>query len=473
MRSSVRSLAGQPLLVGAVTVLVVAVAVVLAYEANRGLPFTAADELRVELPDAASLTAGAEVRIGGSRAGAVDRLEPVVRDDGTVIARAHLRLDPDRGPLRAGTTATVRPRSLLGLKYLELTPGAPGRPALQPGATLPLRQARPEPVDLDQVLAVFDEDTRRNATAGLREVGTALAGRGPDLNTAIAGARALLDPLRRVAGRLSARETGLPRLVPALARVAAEVAPAGEAQAGLVRGAARTFAALDRAGRALDDALAQAPRTLDVAVRELPVQRPLLAQLAGLARDLGPGARALRASAGDLAGAVEAGAPGLRSSRALSARLEPTFRRLDAFNADPRTPIGLRALTGSGEALAPLVAQLTPAQTTCNLVGLLLRNAVSLLSEGGTTGTWQRFIIIAAPEGPDNEGGPSARPAQGPNPDNFLHSNPYPHTAGPGEPRECEAGNEPFTAGRLAIGNAPGRQGGTEAVADPQREAAP
>ncbi len=183
-----------------------------------------------------------------------------------------------------------------------------------------------------------------------------------------------------------------------------------------------------------------------------------------LAADLRPGAAALRRSAGDLAAATEAGAPGLRRSQALSARLEPTFRRLDRFAADGRTPVGLRALTGTVDALDPLVAHVTPAQTTCNLVGLLLRNAVSLLSEGGATGTWQRFIILATPQGENNEGGSSARPANGPELDNFLHSNPYPHTAAPGQPRECEAGNEPYAAGRQAIGNVPGRQGGTAVV---------
>ena len=42
---------------------------------------------------------------------------------------------------------------------------------------------------------------------------------------------------------------------------------------------------------------------------------------------------------------------------------------------------------------------------------------------------------------------------------NFLHSNPFPNTASPGQPKECEAGNENFIAGRQVIGNVPGDQG--------------
>ena len=84
----------------------------------------------------------------------------------------------------------------------------------------------------------------------------------------------------------------------------------------------------------------------------------------------------------------------------------------------------------------------------------------SLLSEGDVHGTWQRFIIIATPQGPNNEGGPSSAPANGGTPtrDNYLHSNPYPNTASPGQPKECEAGNEPFLVGRKVIGNVPGKQ---------------
>jgi hypothetical protein len=43
--------------------------------------------------------------------------------------------------------------------------------------------------------------------------------------------------------------------------------------------------------------------------------------------------------------------------------------------------------------------------------------------------------------------------------DNYLHTNPYPNTASPGQPHECEAGNEKFIVGKQVIGNVPGDQG--------------
>jgi hypothetical protein len=42
---------------------------------------------------------------------------------------------------------------------------------------------------------------------------------------------------------------------------------------------------------------------------------------------------------------------------------------------------------------------------------------------------------------------------------NFVHVNPYPNTAAPGQTRECEAANEKFVPGRTTIGNLPGSQG--------------
>ena len=361
-----RNLAGHPLLVGAITVLVAVVGVVLAYQAHRGLPFAPVRELRAELPDAANLVRGAEVRLGGSRVGSVERLEAVQRADGSVGARATLRLDPDTDRITAGTTVVVRPRSLLGLKYVELQPGRRGAPELEDGATLPVRQARPQAVELDELLTVFDARTRRAATASLREAGTALAGRGAALNEAIERADGVLEPLQAVGDRLAAPGSGWRRLVPALAAVAAEVAPRAEAQAGLLRGGARTFTAVDRASRALDAALATGPQTIDAAAGALPAQRPLLRELTALAGDVAPGAAALRRTSGDLAAVAREGAPGLRRSRPLWAALLPTLRRLDRFAADDRTSVGVRALTATADALAPLTARLapTPSMTT-------------------------------------------------------------------------------------------------------------
>src|SRR5207244_11393438 len=95
----------------------------------------------------------------------------------------------------------------------------------------------------------------------------------------------------------------------------------------------------------------------------------------------------------------------------------------------------------------------------CAAARLGFRHVCSLLPEGDVHGTWQRFIITAPPTGPNSESGPSSAPANGPTEANHLHANPYPNTAAPGQTRECEAGNEPYFAGKTTLGNIPGNQG--------------
>jgi hypothetical protein len=121
-------------------------------------------------------------------------------------------------------------------------------------------------------------------------------------------------------------------------------------------------------------------------------------------------------------------------------------------------PRGLKATTAALTSLRPTLDYLAPAQTQCNYLALWFRNIGSLLSEGDKNGTWQRFIIVPAANGPNSEGTPSAKPANGPGQDNHLHTNPYPHTAAPGQPKECEAANEPYAIGKTVLGNPAGTQ---------------
>ena len=169
--------------------------------------------------------------------------------------------------------------------------------------------------------------------------------------------------------------------------------------------------------------------------------------------------RALRTAAPDLAvGAHRRHAHAAAARPPFNRRLASLLDELQTFANDPVAPRGIKRLAETLETLKPPLDHLAPAQLACNYATLWFRNVSSLLSEGDSHGTWQRFIIIATPQGPNNEGGPSSAPANGPTSDNYLHSNPYPNTASPGQTKECEAGNEPFLPGRKVIGNVPGKQ---------------
>jgi ABC-type transporter Mla subunit MlaD len=458
MRASRPSVFGSPVLVGAITVLVVVVGVFLAYNANKGLPFVPTYDINAHVPSGADLVVGNDVRVGGDRVGVVNKITPVRDKSGRVSAILGLKLDKTVDPLTNRSSVIVRPRSALGLKYVQITPGRGGK-NLAAGDTLPLRQAIPRPVEIDQVFNTFSRPTRIGIQNGLTGFGNGLAGRGADLNLAISALRPLVDNLTPVAQNLASPQTQLARFFRSLERAAGEVAPVAEEQAALFRNLDTTFGALVPVKRDIQQFIHDSPATLDVAISELPKQRPFLRNSAALFRELRPGAAVLPTAAPVLADAAAIGKVSLARTPQLNRELTDVFHTLDRFIADPAVPRGINDLKNTVVTLRDPLDFITPAQTTCNYITLWFRNIASHLSEGDTHGTWQRFIIIATPQGPNNEGGPSSKPADGPNADNHLHANPYPNTAAPGQTKECEAGNEDYLIGKTTVGNVPGNQG--------------
>jgi phospholipid/cholesterol/gamma-HCH transport system substrate-binding protein len=460
MRGRGSSIAGNPVLIGAATVLVIIVAMFLSYNANAGLPFVPTYQLKLEAPSAANLVKGNEVRIGGARVGAVDTITTKRREDGSSVALISLKLERAVAPLPKDSTVIIRPKSALGLKYVELTRGTSDE-GFDDGDTIPLSASRPTAVEFDEFINMFDDATRPAMQENLRGFGDALAGRGSSINTALGVLPALLRDIQPVARNLSDPDTQLKRFFNELGDAASIVSPAAESQAELFVNLDTTFRALDEVAKPfIQDSISGGPPALDAAIRSFPIQRPFLRNTEGLFRELKPGAKALETAAPDLAETFDQGQTTLRRAPAFNRRLASLLQELQRFANDPLVPRGVKRLSETLDVLNPTLQNLAPTQLQCNYITLWFRNVSSLLSEGDVHGTWQRFIIIATPQGPNNEGGPSSAPANGGTPtrDNYLHSNAYPNTAAPGQPKECEAGNEPFLAGRKVIGNVPGRQ---------------
>jgi virulence factor Mce-like protein len=466
--------AANPVLIGAATVLVVIVAVFLAYNANNGLPFVPTYQLTAEVPSAANLVEGNDVRIGGARVGVVDQITPKLHRDGKVTALLRMKLETTVRPLAKDTTVLIRTRSALGLKYVQLTPGNKAEAGtLEDGATLPPQNATPKPVEIDQVFNTFDARTRAYARENLRTFGEILAGRGKDLNLAIYDLAPLLANLEPVARNLSDPKTNLRGFVRSLSRTARLLAPVAETQAALFGNMATTFGALARVQSDLQDSISEGPATLEAAVRSFRVQRPFLVNSAALFRDLGPGARALGRYAPTIEAALVAGTRTLPRTVPLSRELGRTFTSIRGLADDPQARQGIDDATRFVRTLAPPLDYLAPAQITCNYVTLFFRNSSDLLSVGGPRGTWQRFSVLPTPPTPpstNGEGGPSSAPADGPPVGtadgtgapqgnvNHLHANSYPNTASPGQPKECEAGNESYDVGKTVVGHDAGTQ---------------
>ena len=137
------SIVASPVLIGAVTTLIVIVAVFLAYNANQGLPFVPTYNLRAEVQGGANLVKGNEIRIGGFRVGVVDEIgtgTKTVAGKPRSIAVLRMKLDKRAEPLPTDTTLLIRSRSALGLKYVELTVGKSDQKFLA-GDTIPLKNS--------------------------------------------------------------------------------------------------------------------------------------------------------------------------------------------------------------------------------------------------------------------------------------------------------------------------------------------
>jgi virulence factor Mce-like protein len=463
-------LAASPTMVGAITVMVTILAVFLAYNANTGLPFVPTYRLSVLVPNADSLVKGNEVRIGGVRVGLVEGIEPIQQEDGTAVAKLDLKLDSDIDPLPVDSTLIVRARSALGLKYLEINKGSSSE-GYEAGSVVPLNKATPEPVEIDDVLNTFDLPTRLSIRDNLVEFGDALAGRGPELNAALGRLPGVLEYLEPVMRNIGAPATGFERFITASAAAAAEVAPVAEVQGQLFVSLDTTFTALAGVAPSIEETIVETPPTFDTATRALPVVRPFLDHSAALFSDFQPGVRAIRRYAPTIADSLVTGTPVLRDAPILNRELPPTAAALARFNDNASVRAGLSRLIQTTDIFGPAIRFIAPAQTVCNYGTLLTRNLASLFSQGADGGKWQRFTVFDPPEGPNNEGSQAAAPADGGGEiTNFLHANPYPNTASPGQkPTECEAGNEPYITGRQVIGNVPGDQG-TSTDAQPGAE---
>jgi ABC-type transporter Mla subunit MlaD len=454
----------NPVLIGAVTVLVAIVATFLAYNANSGLPFVPRYALHVQVQNASELTHGAEVHmVGGRLIGYVDSISPGRDAAHRPIAVLNLLLNKSVQPLPSDTTFQIRLKGAIGLKYLETLPGR-ARRGYADGATVPVGRTTAT-VDLAQVLSAYNAQTRKGVVASTQGFSYGLAGRGSDLNSTFHALLPLINDLEPVARNLASRKTQLGNFFRGLAQFSAAVAPVSQQQADLYVNLDRTFKAL--AGIAvpyLQEWISQTPPTLETVIRQAPVIRPFVRDTAGLFKQLFPGFSTIPTSAPVLAAAEAAGTRNLPGTVNLDSQLTSLAKTLAAYAHDQTVTGGLNRLTLTFSRLRPPLQFLTPVQSQCNYITLFLRNTASMLADPVATGTRLRFIPITIDDLVGGEANPSRHPYLKPAPNlnvehGPLHVDPYPNTASPGEVQECSAGNEPYSGKSALIGNPPGNVG--------------
>jgi len=442
-----RSIASNPVLIGAVTVLVVIVAVFLSYNANTGLPFVPTTELKVRVASGANLVRGNEIRAGGDRVGVISDMKPVRLSDGRTGAELTLQLDKKVGDIPNDTSFRIRPRSALGLKYLELNMGS-SRQAFRNGDTVPASQAS-FATDIDEIFGMFDEPTREASQENLRGFGDAFAGRGEALGRTIEELPPLLGHLEPVMATLGDPDTDLRGFVKELADAARVVAPVSKQQAALFTSMADTFAALGRDPEALKDFIAKSPPTMDVAISSFRVQRPFLADLTAFGEDFAPATAELRDSLPTLNHAVEVAIPVERKSDKLNDELAKTLDQLRDLAEAPATNAALRGVAATVRTLNPQLRFYGPYVTVCNGPNYFFTYLAEHFSELDSTGSAQRALLNHAGHQDNSVGAMEAkRPANGENVKDgnaqYGHDQPYAAAVTDDGTADCEAGQRGY-----------------------------
>jgi phospholipid/cholesterol/gamma-HCH transport system substrate-binding protein len=290
-------------------------------------------QMKAEFSTAQAVTPGQgqTVRVSGVRIGDVGQVE-------LKNGRAIVGMDIDKeyaSMVRTNATALLRPKTALKDMFIELDPGSEPAPVAEPGFTIPVANTAPD-VNLDEILAMLDDDTRDYLKLLVGGAARGLDGRGEDLRDVFKRFEPTHRDLARVSEKVAERHTNLRRLVRSLNVLNTELGRRDDDLAGLVDGSARVFRAFASQDTNITEAVDHLPGALEQTT-------DTLQRVERFANILGPAAERLREPARKLDDVNEAliplareGTPLLRDrirpfvreARPLVRDLRPAARRL-------------------------------------------------------------------------------------------------------------------------------------------------
>jgi phospholipid/cholesterol/gamma-HCH transport system substrate-binding protein len=192
---------GRVAAVAAVTIAVIAVAVILL---SGGSDY----KIKAVFENASQIVSGDLVEVAGNNIGTVSDISL------TPNGQAQLTLDIQNSnyqPLHAGTAATIREASLSGIanRYVDLRLGPGSGPAIKSGGSIPTAQTTSE-VDLDQLFNTLDTSTRKGLQDVIQGSASQYVGKGKVaqaawqyLNPAVASTSVLFREINRDTGRFT------------------------------------------------------------------------------------------------------------------------------------------------------------------------------------------------------------------------------------------------------------------------------
>lgn len=355
--------------------------------------------------DAGALIVGNEVKVGGVTAG---KIRAITLRDG----KAHLRFTVGREflPVHRDARATIKPVSLLGERYVDLTPGSPAAPVLPDGGVIPSDQTG-RLTDLDEVLNVVDKPTGQALAATLSALGLGVQGQGTSVDQALKKLPTSMQDTKALLAILNDQNKTLTELIDAVTPVAEAVgADRGARLNNLVDGARNLLSATAREQSALESSLQQLPATLAEA-------QARLASLAGVADSATPVLASIRPVTGSMVDisaelsnlantanpALSGLQPVLEKARTLVAEARPVAADLAA--AAPAARASVTSVTPVASALIGDDAKLS------NLLEFIRNWALTTNGSDGLSNYFRAHVIVSEETlmGPV----PAKTPAQG------------------------------------------------------------
>jgi len=248
----------QILRLGAITVVLMLVVMAAAFNLSK-FPGFGGTSYTAEFSDAGGLRKGNMVQVGGIRVGRVQEL--TLAED-----RVRVRFEVDHGvELGPESQASVEVLSLLGEKYLELTPAGKGE--LDPDDTIPVERTR-SAYDIVAAFGDLTTTTERIDTAQLSEALDAVA---DTVDAASPEIAASLDGITRLSRTVASRDEQIQALLLSSREVSKVLAARSDDVVDLMKDAGLVFREVEKRKDAVHRLLVNA--------------RSLADELRGLAQD--------------------------------------------------------------------------------------------------------------------------------------------------------------------------------------------
>ena len=296
--------------------------------------------IKAEMSTAQAVTPGQgqTVNVAGVQVGEISKVE--LKEGKAVIT---LRMEPRYGRVYKDATVLLRPKTGLKDMVAELEPGTASAGRLKENDVIPVGQTLPD-VNLDEILASLDTDTRDYLTVLVSAGAQGLDGNGRKLANALRRFEPSARYGRKVFAALAVRRQNIKRVIHSLSLITDELGRKDDQVAQFVENSNAVFASLAKEDAGLRSTLSELPSALDETQRGLGKAKVLADELGPTLQALRPGARALGPTLRQVRPFVTTTTPILRdeirpfvrASRPTVRELRPALRDLSAAAPDLR-----------------------------------------------------------------------------------------------------------------------------------------